>query len=175
MPLSQICPASSLAECGTFSTIYEPSSVSECQLSRGVCGLHSCWLLLVCVLSFTNVWQIFYYRIKSMLTAPRYSVIHLTDFSSLIPDEQPPSSSFFCVVHSSHHGGEVRATGAWGSWSHHIHNQESKSDECMVLLSSPFLLIQSRIPAQGMVLPTVDRSSYLNAVKITSLLPPPLF
>lgn len=30
---------------------------------------------------------------------------------------------------TAHHGGEIKAAGAWSSWLHHIYNQKAEKDK----------------------------------------------
>lgn len=78
------------------------------------------------------------------------------------PWQWPVSSQ---VKGAVHHGGEVSATGAWGSWFHHIHSQQSRvMNACCWAL--PFYLNSPGLqPGDGDT--HSGQSSHLNAVQIT--------
>jgi hypothetical protein len=47
-------------------------------------------------------------------------------------------------------------------WSQHIHSHEAESDKQMLAAECSFSTYIVQDPTQGIVLPTVDRSSYLS-------------
>ena len=98
-----------------------------------MCARHvyadSCWLLLSMSHLFpqnevgTSVSLLLVYKLK--YTYLRF----LSCYWDKIQEKGGHSGSQF-KVYAFHHAGEVKAAGAWRSWSHDTHSQETEPREC---------------------------------------------
>lgn len=159
---------------GHIWTIHEPPLTSEFRLSSRVHASHSCSLLVLCVL-LLQVYGRYpgYSIVQSLLTAPNgvsgYSVIRLPHFPSLVPGSR--QSHYF--LHSSL---KLREKGVLLASSSRVQSTMAGKSGQQLIPSHPQSGIrgwwrpaaaQPPFPkgqdcSQGMVLPTVDRTSHLN-------------